>query len=186
MQKRAERSENQVRTKILKMLWETEKPTRSWEIAERMGISIPSSTMYLLRLIKAGYVSTPQKGHYAITVHGKEILGLPKVDRELASRILSPVPSEKAFHFYKGMGQYLQVFAKSLSDFCRKIQTVDVKSVEFHMPRRDFELWFQSLGDLELAEKMGQIRKMGLSGENLRKKVYETVRFRCEELKRLF
>ena len=186
MQKRDERNENQVRTKILKMLWETEKPMRSWEIAESMGISIPSSTMYLLKLIKAGYVSTPQKGHYTITVHGKEILGLSKVDRELASRILSPVPSEKAFHFYKGMDQHLQVFAKSLSDFCRKIQTVDVKSVEFHMPRRDFELWFQSLGDLELAEKMGQIRKMGLSGENLRKKVYETVRSRCEELKRLF
>lgn len=186
MQKRVETSGSQVRRKILEILWEAKKPVRSWEIAERMGISVPSSTMHLLRLIKAGYVSTPQKGHYAITVHGKEMLGLPKVDKELASRILSPLPSEKAFRFYKGMGQYLQVFAKSLDDFCGKIQTVDVKSVEFHMPRRDFELWFQGLGDLDLAEKMRQIRKMGLSGENLRKKVYETVMSRCEELKTLF
>ncbi len=84
------------------------------------------------------------------------------------------------------MGQYLQVFANSLDDFCGKIKTVDVKSVEFHLPRRDFELWFQGLGDLELAEKIGQIRRMSLSGESLRKKVYETVRSRCEELKRLF
>lgn len=185
MQKRVKISGSQVRRKILEMLWEAGKPMKSWEIAERMEISIPSSTMHLLRLIKAGYVSTPQRGHYAITVHGKEMLGLPKVDRELASRILSPVPSEKAFHFYKGMDQYLQVFANSLNDFCGKIQTVDVKSVEFHVPRRDFELWFQGLGDLELTEKMGQIRRMGLSGENLRKTVYETVRSRCEELKRL-
>ena len=186
MQKRVKKSGNQVRRSILKILGEAEKPMKSWEIAEKMGLSISSSTMYLLRLIKAGYVSTPQKGHYTITVHGKEMLGLAKVDRELASRILSPVPSEKAFYFYKGMGQYLQVSAKSLNDFCRKIQTVDIKSVEFHVPRKDFELWFQELGDLELAEKVGQIRKMALSGENLRKKVYETVRFRCDELKRLF
>jgi len=185
MQKRAETGGDEIRREILKMLSEAGKPMRSWEIAERIGISVPSSTMYLLRLIKAGHVSTPQRGYYTITVHGKETLGLPKVDKELASRILSPLPSEKAFHFYKGTGQYLQVFANSLSDFCGKIQTVDVKSLEFHVPRRDFELWFQSLGDLELAEEMGQIRKMGLSGENLRKKVYETVRSRCEELKRL-
>jgi len=186
MQKRVDTSGSQVRRKILEMLWEAKRSVRSWEIAEKMGISVPSSTMHLLRLIKAGYVSTPQKGHYAITVHGKEMLGLPKVDRELASRILSPLPLEKAFRFYRGMGQYLQVFANSLDDFCGKIKEVDVKSVEFHLPRRDFELWFQGLGDLELAEKMGQIRRMSLSGESLRKKVYETVRSRCEELKRLF
>ncbi|NIR87188.1 winged helix-turn-helix transcriptional regulator [Candidatus Bathyarchaeota archaeon] len=186
MRKPVEKSGNEIRRKILKMLWESEKPMKSWEIAEMMGISVPSSTMHLLRLIKAGYVSTPQRGHYTITVHGKEMLGLPKVDKELASRILSPVSAEKAFHFYREMGQYLQVFANSLNDFCGKIQTVDIKSVEFHVPRRDFELWFQALGDLELAEKMGQIRKTGLSGENLRKKVYDTVRSRCEQLKRLF
>jgi len=185
MQKSVETGGNQVRKKILEMLREAGKPMKSWEIAEKMGMSIPSSTMHLLRLVKAGYVSTPQKGHYAITAHGKEMLGLPKVDRELASRILSSVSSEKAFHFYKDMGQYLHVFASSLNDFCGKIQAVDVKSVEFHVPRRDFELWFQGLGDVELAEKMGQIREMKLSGENLRKKVYETVKSRCETLKSL-
>ncbi|UCH70680.1 MAG: winged helix-turn-helix transcriptional regulator [Candidatus Bathyarchaeota archaeon] len=186
MEKRSKTRGDEVRREILKMMWEVEGPVRSWEIAEKMGISVPSSTMHLLRLIKAGYVSTPQKGHYLLTVHGKEILGLPKVDRELVSRILSSVSSEKAFHFYKGTGEYLQVFANSLNDFREKIMAIDVKSVEFHVPRRDFELWFQSLGDFELAEKMGEIRQMSLSGEHLRKKVYETVRSRYEELKRLF
>jgi len=186
MQKRVKTSGSQVRKKILETLWEAGKPMRSWEIAEKMGIGIPSSTMHLLRLIEAGYVSTPQRGHYTITVHGREVLGLSKIDREQALRILSSVPSEKAFHFYKGRDQYLQVFANSIDDFCGKIQTVDVESLEFHVPRRDFELWFEGLGDDELAEKMGQIRKMSLSGEHLRKKVYETVRSRCEELKRLF
>ncbi len=186
MQKPVETSGDQARRKILEILREAGKPVRSWEIAERMEISVPSATMHLLRLIKAGYVSTPQRGHYAITVHGREVLGLPKIDREQAAHILSPVPSEKAFHFYRGMDQALQVFADSIDDFCGKIQTVDIESVEFHVPRRDFELWFQDLGDSELVKKMEEIRMMGLSGENLRKKVYETVKSRCEELKSLF
>lgn len=179
-------SRSQVKKKIIEMLLESGKPLKSWEIAERIGISIPSSTMHLLRLIKEGQVSTPQKGYYTITVHGKEALGSPKIDKEQASRILHSVSSEKAFHFYKGVDQYLQVFADSLNDFCGKIQTVDLRSVEFHLPRGDFERWFNSLGDLELAKKMSHIRNMRLSGEDLRKTLYETVRSRCEELKRLF
>jgi predicted ArsR family transcriptional regulator len=70
-------SGDRIRKKILDRLLEAEKPLRSWEIAEKMGISVPSSTMHLLRLIKAGYVSTPQRGYYTITVHGKEKLGRP-------------------------------------------------------------------------------------------------------------
>jgi len=179
-------SRDHIRKKILDMLLEAEKPLRSWEIAEEMGIGVPSSTMRLLRLIKAGYVSAPQRGYYTITVHGKEKLGRPKIDRKQVSQILRSVPSEEAFHFYKDIDQYLQVFANSLNDFCGKIQTVDVKSVEFHMPRGDFERWFDGLGDSELGKKMSHVRSMDLSGEDLRKTVYETVKSRLEELKRLF
>jgi len=179
-------SKDHIRKKILDKLLEAEKPLRSWEIAEEMGISVPSSTMHLLRLIKAGYVSTPQKGYYTITGHSKEKIGRPKIDRKQASHVLRSVSSEEAFHFYKDIDQYLQVFANSLNDFCGKIQTVDVKSVEFHMPRGDFERWVDSLGDSELGKKLSHIRSMDLSGENLRRTVYETVKSRLEELKRLF
>jgi hypothetical protein len=62
---------------------------------------------------------------------------------------------------------------------------VDTKSIEFHLPRKDFELWFLGLGDFELAKRMSAIRKSGLLGEDLRRKVYEVVKSRCEELKSL-
>ena len=140
---------------------------------------------YLLGLIKAKYVSVPQKHYYAITLLGKQALGLPKVDQKLASSILSPVSAEKAFHFYYGLNQHSGVYADSLKDFADKIQQVDLKSIEFHFPRKDFELWIRSLGDLELSKKLVLLRTRNLSGENLRKALYEAVNSRCEELAKL-
>lgn len=173
---------SQIKRKILEILWIAGKPMRVQDIAEKTGLNISSSMMHLLGLRKAGYVSTPEKSYYAITKTGKEAIGLPKLTKEKALHILRELPKEEAFHFYTGIDQYVGVYANSLNDFCDKIQTVNVKSIEFHAPRRDFELWLDSLGDLELAKIMGIIRRASLSGENLRKKVYESVKSRCEEL----
>ena len=175
-------SVSQAKKKILEILWEDGKPLKSREVAKQMKLSIPSSTMHLLGLRKAGYVSTPEKGYYAITNLGKEIIGMPRIGKERALDILRAVPLEKAFHFYTETDRYTGVYANSLNDLCSKIQTIDIRSVEFHVPRGDLEFWFPDLGDLELAKRMSLIRGTGLSGEDLRKKVYETVKSRCEEL----
>jgi predicted transcriptional regulator len=178
-------SGSEVKGKILEVLGTAGKPMSLKEIAQKVGIDASSTMGYLLGLIKTKQVFVPQKNYYAITNLGKQAIGLPKFDKKLALSILSSVPFEKAFHFHTGINQYLGVYANSLNDFCDKIQKIDLKSIEFHLPRRDFELWLQSLGDLELAKRMEQIRGMGLSGENLRKKVYEAVKSRCEELAEL-
>jgi len=175
-------SVGQDKKKILEILWEAEKPLKSREVAKQMRLSIPSSTMHLLRLRRAGYVSTPEKGYYAITNLGKEMIGMPRIDKERALNILRTVPPEKAFHFYTETDQYTGVYANSVDDLCNKIQTIDIRSVEFHLPRGDLEFWFHDLGDLELAKRVSLIKGTGLSGEDLRKKVYETVKSRCEEL----
>jgi hypothetical protein len=166
-------------------LWAAGKPMTIQGIAEQTGINSSSSMGYLLGLIKAKYVSVPQKHYYAITNLGKQALGLPKVDQNLAQNILSQVPVEKAFHFYYDLNQHSGVYADSLKDFVAKIQTVDLKSIEFHVQRKDFELWIRSLGDLELSKKLGLLRMRNLSGENLRTGLYETVNSRCEELAKL-
>ena len=178
-------SASKIRGKILWVLWAAGKPMTLQGIAEKAGLTSSSTMEYLPGLIKAKYVSVPQKNYYTITNLGKQAIGLPKVDKKLASKILSPVSIEKAFHFYYGLNQHSGVYADSLKDFVDKIQNVDLKCIEFHIPRKDFELWIRSLGDLELSKKLELLRMKPLSGENLRKEVYETVNSRYEELKKL-
>lgn len=174
-----------VKRKILEVLSKTEKPMKVQEIAEKTGLNVKSSMMHLLWLRKMGYASMPEKNLYSITPLGKQTLSQPKTDKKQAENILRMVPIDKAFHFHLGIGQYLGIFATSLSDFCNKLKTINVKSVEFHIPRRDFEAWVESLGDIELARKIGAIRVAGLFGENLRQRMYETVKSRFEELSQL-
>jgi hypothetical protein len=169
---------------ILEKLWEEERPMRSKDVAQKIGLGVAASTMHLLGLKRTGHVFTPQHGYYAITDLGKQAIGLPKIDKTHAAKILSNTSTDKAFHFYTGMHQYSRVYANSLSDFCEKIQKVDAKSIEFHVPRKDFENWFQSLGDIELAKRMSRISNMNLRGEDLRKRVLEAARLRLEELRR--
>jgi len=178
-------STSKIGEKILEMLWAIEKPMGITEIAKKLGMGTSSTMGYLLGLIKAKYVSVPQKHYYTITNLGKQALGLPKMDKKVALNILSSLPLEKAFHFHTGINQYAGVYANSLEDFADKIQKIDLKSIEFHLPRGDFELWIRDLGDPELSKKISLIRKASLSGDDLRKEVYETVKSRYEELAKL-
>ena len=178
-------SAGKIRGKILTVLWVAGTPITLQQISEKIELDPSSTRGYLLGLIKAKYVSVPQKNYCAITNQGKEAIGLPQVDQKLALEILSPLPIEKAFHFYYDINQYSGVHADSLKDLVDKIKNVDLKSIEFHIPRKDFECWVSSLGDIELSKKLGLLRIVSLSGENLRKELYETVNSRYEELKKL-
>jgi len=176
---------NEGKTKALELLWKGGDPVKSRELAQQLGLGVPPTNLHLIWLKRKGYVFSPEKGLYAITEKGREVLVLPKIDRKQALQILSSVPRERAFHFHRDTDQYLGTYATNLSEFCDKIQVVDVKSIEFHLPRKDFELWFLGLGDYELARNMSAIKKSRLLGEDLRRRVYEVAKSRCEELKSL-
>jgi len=175
-------SEGKIRGKILLELWATGKPITLQELAEKAGLNSSSAMGYLLGLIKAKYVSMPQKHYYTITTIGKQAIGLPKVDNNLAQNILGSLSLEKSFHFYYEINQHSGVHANSLKDFAEKIRTLDLRSIEFHFPRGDFELWIRSLGDIELSKKLEMLRTRHLSGDNLRKELYEAIKSRYEEL----
>jgi len=132
-----------------------------------------------------GYVSSPEKGLYLITQKGKEALGLTEIDKEKATAILAYAPYDKAFHFYADVGKPLNVHAHNIGDFANKIERVNVESIQFHMNRGDFEAWFNSLGDLELAKKVALLKQKKVVGEDLRKQLHEVVEQRYIELAKL-
>lgn len=171
-----------VKRLILETIWMLNKPVKPVEVADEVGLGFPTVMMHVIGLAKKGYVETVKKGYYVITVKGREVLGLPTVDGEKAKQILAYVPVEKSFHFYADIGKPLNIYAAGLRDFCDKIQKVDVTSIEFHLNRGDFEAWFTGLGDAELSRKTAFIKELELSGEELRRKLYEVVKNRCEEL----
>jgi hypothetical protein len=171
-----------VKKAILEVLWNAGKPLHRESIAERIALPANSTMGHLLGLIKADYVSVAKKNYYEITSLGKEVLGFPTLDKNQVSNILSPLPSEKAFHFYEGLNRYAGVHASSLDDFCRKILTIDMESIRFHLLRKDFESWFKHLGDMELAKKVSLVREKKLFGEALRKELYHAVKSRRDEL----
>lgn len=174
-----------VKKLVLETVWMHGKPAKPMEVAEEIGLSFPTVMMHMIGLTKMGYLATSGKGYYTVTKRGLEALGLPEIGEEEASRILAPLPMEKAFHFYVDIGKPLDVSAISLSDFCEKIQKIDIASIEFHLYRGDFEAWFKGIGDAALARKTALIKERKLSGESLRRKLYETVKNHYEELAKI-
>ena len=170
--------------KVLETLWEEGKPMELKEVAQKTGLKVAATNMHLLGLRKTEHVSSLH-GRYTITDLGKEALGLPRIDKAHALKILGHVPNDKAFHFYTGLHQYLGVLANSLAEFCDKVEKTSIKSVEFHVSRKDFEHWFRSLGDAELARRIALVQNANLHGEELRKKVLEAAKHRLEELRQL-
>jgi hypothetical protein len=109
--------------------------------------------------------------------------GRSVLNKELVSKILRSVPESKGFHFYLAIGEPTGETAVSLADFVEKLTAVDVQSVNFHHPRKDFEKWIRDgIGDAELALRLGKIR-FSIRGEALRSEIIQTVKVRLNELK---
>ncbi len=173
---------SQARCKILEVMLLNEKAADSRNIAKEAGTEFKPANMHLISLAKAGFAISPAKGQYLITQKGKEALGIPATSRECAQQILAYTPDDKAFHFYLDLHKPLSQSANSLSEFSQKLKTIDKTSIEFHICRGDFEKWFTSLGDVELAKKMALLREKGLAGEPLRTKICEIIEERCKAL----
>jgi hypothetical protein len=102
---------------------------------------------------------------------------------EAISKILRTVPREKAFYFFTSIGNYTGVSASSLKEFMERISEVNVKSLDFHLHRGDFEKWISEvLQDGELAMEIRKLQKFNLTGDVLRGQLYVTV---SRHLKRL-
>lgn len=82
------------------------------------------------------------------------------------------LPQERAFYFFTSAGNYTGENAASLEEFVKVTGEVDIKSLEFHLYRNDFERWIaETLGNKELAEEIGDLRSQNLVGNDLRNKL---------------
>jgi len=101
-----------------------------------------------------------------------------------SSRVLRSVLREEAFYFFTSIGNYTGQSAASLDEFLQKIKEVNIKSLEFHLYREDFEKWIaQTLGDAKLAEDIKGLRNMKVVGNALRDRLYFLVSRRIKDLK---
>lgn len=109
----------------------------------------------------------------------------PVLDKSTITRILRVVPSHEGFHFFRAPGDSTGKVATSLGDFVEKLRTVDIRSVNFHFSRQDFEKWLRDIiGDVELSRRIGRVKKE-TRGESLRNEIIQTVKKRLEELKEI-
>lgn len=98
-------------------------------------------------------------------------------------KTLRTLPREKAFYFFTSIGNYTGESATSLKEFMEKINQVNVKSLEFHLYRGDFERWItEVLEDNKLAEDIGKLQKTKSLGEYLRNQLYAIVSKRYQQL----
>ena len=95
---------------------------------------------------------------------------------EMDSRVLRTVPREKAFYFFTSIGNYTGESASSLKEFMDKINEVNLKSLEFHLHRGDFEKWLaEVLEDKELAEEIRKLQRINMGPDALRNQLYAAV-----------
>jgi len=105
------------------------------------------------------------------------------MNTENMPKSLKTFPREKAFYFFTSIGNYTGVSAASLKEFVEKINEVNVKSLEFHLYRGDFEKWIaDTLEDKELVEDIRKLQKINLSGDGLRNQLSLTVSKRVKRL----
>lgn len=107
-----------------------------------------------------------------------------KVSKEEAVRSLRVLPAEKAFYFYRGIGQPLGVVSSSLSDFAEALKKIEPESVRFHLERGDFQNWLKMLGEDPLCDKLKSLKSRELPAEELRSRVSALVSSRVNQLRR--
>ena len=105
------------------------------------------------------------------------------LDMAAVSKILRTVPSHEGFHFFRATEDATGKVATNLRDFAENLRTVDIRSINFHFTRLDFEKWLRDIiGDSELSRRISRIGKEN-HGEKLRSEVIRIVKARVDELK---
>ncbi len=152
--------EDQLR--VLKTMGEATSRMDLKMFAARVNLTQSQTLEQFQELTKKGFLQKVGHG-YGITEKGKAAL-----------KALTPVPEEKAFHFYAAVNKPLGLTALTLEAFCRFTKQVSYDSLEFHLYRGDFEKWLKEVhNDPEIAKEVNLLRESGFKGEGLRKELWK-------------
>jgi uncharacterized membrane-anchored protein YjiN (DUF445 family) len=113
-------------------------------------------------------------------MHTQAIISNPK-------KVLRSLPQNKAFHFFVDINNYTGKSAHNLAEFCDMINTINKKSITFHLERHDFERWTnETLHDPTLARRINKLKKSQteekLSEEKVRTLIHHITKNRITEL----
>jgi len=108
-----------------------------------------------------------------------------KTRRDEAVNLLRTVTLDKAFHFYREIGQPLGATPRSLAEFVTVVKGVDPSSIKFHVERGDFESWFRMLGDKSLAGQVAALRGKNISPDELGGRVSSMLMTRVDQLRKI-
>jgi hypothetical protein len=148
------------RLKILEVMNEVTHKVGLKEFTGMAGMSLGKTLGYLQGLVNTGFVKKVGK-RYSITQEGR-----------IALKLLRHVPDGKEFQFYAGVGQQVGLSAKSFEEFCEIVKRVDVRALEFHVTRGDFENWvLEIFEDTELANEFSRIRESKSMTDQLRSEI---------------
>jgi alpha-amylase len=100
---------------------------------------------------------------------------------------IETLAANEPFNFQTSEGETGEtgLTSQSLLGFHDALSRTNIKSIEFHRRRGDFEKWFeQSLRDLALADEAGELRESDLMGEKYIQALKKLVRSRIEAQKK--
>jgi len=88
---------------------------------------------------------------------------------------------ESTFYFLTSIGKYTSESATPVEDFLEEIERIDIKSIEFHFHRDDFEKGLtETTEDKELGEQIKKLHNQNLTGEKLRAQLHHVISKRYE------
>ena len=150
--------------KVLKVMSEVTNRIDMNTFAQMVGLN-PSQTVERMQdLANSGFIRK-LSGGYGITEKGKAVL-----------KAITPVPKDKAFHFYTGFAQPTGFSAESLKDFYEIVKRVAGESLDFHLYRGDFENWINNTPkDSVLADELANLKIEMLKGEELRQEILKAI-----------
>lgn len=87
-----------------------------------------------------------------------------------------PSKVEKFFYFSSPSGDLTGESVLFLEELAEKIRKIDIKTIEFHFYRKDFEKWIANVADnKELAGTISGLRTKNPHGETLRSELYTVI-----------